>query len=132
MNMSKRLVVVAILALGTLLAACGPATTPATESPAYPAPELEGYPVPAQVDEPFDNPYPGPSEGVTIYSEWSVAETAILNGQVEQIFQASTFHVTLVLKDGSVILAKEPALDEVLRLIERCGDPCQGLEVTDQ
>lgn len=131
MNTKYRLVMILVFALGMLLAACSSSTpAPATEAPAYPGPEA--YPAPARMAEPVYNPYPGPSEGVTNYVEWAAAETAILDGQVDEAFQAATLHVTLVLKDGSVMLAKEPATDEVVKVIERCGDACQGLEVTNQ
>jgi hypothetical protein len=136
MKTSIRLVVVVALAFGVVLAACSPSAPastpeaqpqPATSEPnAYPAPQ-EAYPPPAQAI-PAYNPYPGPSEGVTNYIEWSAAESAILAGQVAQVYQADTMHVTLVLKDGSVQLAKEPALDEVFKVIDTCGDACKDIQ----
>jgi len=136
MKTSIWLVIVLVLALGVALAGCSPAAPantpeaqpqPENSDPgAYPAP-LEAYPPPAQVI-PVYNPYPGPSEGVTNYVEWAAAESAILGGQVAQVFQADSLHVTLVLKDGNILLAKEPALDEVYQVIDTCGDACKDIQ----
>jgi hypothetical protein len=37
-------------------------------------------------------------------------------------------HITLVLKDGNVAVTVEPVLDEVFRVIERCGQTCDDIE----
>jgi hypothetical protein len=134
MDTTKRLVIVAALALALFLASCAPGTpiTPvqtapsATEAPASPGPE--GYPQPLLVD-PSQGTYPGPGGDVSNYVVWGIAEAALMEGRVAQVFQNETWHVTLVLKDGTVMLALSPAADEVQNIIQRCGDACQGLEV---
>lgn len=136
MKISKWLFAVLILALGITLAGCSsaaPANTPeaqpqpeTNDAGVYPAP-LDAYPAPAQ-QLPVYNPYPGPSEGVSNYVEWAAAESAIMGGQVSQVYQADTMHVTLVLKDGSIMLAKEPAQDEVFKVIDACGDACKDIQ----
>lgn len=130
-----------VLLITMILAACSPAATPAptfvSTQGAYPAPGLSNlaqtYPAPDQsTNVLIYNPYPGPSEGVTNFIDWPQAEQTILSGQVAKVYYASTQHVTLVLKDGSVALTMEPTFDEVLRVIERCGDACKGIEKITQ
>jgi hypothetical protein len=120
-----------------LLSACGTATpvsptptpAPVIEAPATTYPEPAGaYPAPAPVVVEVANPYPGPGQEQGNYAEWPQAEETILSGQVARFFQASSKHVTLVLKDGSILLALEPAIDEVIRVIERCGEACKDIE----
>jgi hypothetical protein len=133
MKNNSRLVILFVLIFSMLVAACGPATptaspTEVTEpSVTYPEPEA-AYPAPA-VSAPAANPYPGPSEGVTNYASWSQAESALMGGLVSQVFEAATLHVTLVMKDGSIMLALEPSSGEVSRVIETCGDACKGVEM---
>ncbi len=136
-----------------VLVACGPAATPvptatATQEPpqvpvqsniqeSYPAPDQSNapgsYPAPAPSgNEPVYSPYPGPSEGVTNFMDWSQAEQTILDGKVAKAYEAPTQHITLVLKDGSVALTMEPTLDEVQRVIERCGEACKDIEKISQ
>jgi len=99
---------------------------PTDEDPAYPAPAIIS---PPSISLPLVvyNPYPGPSEGVTNYVDWSVAEEAIINGEIVEAYQAHTLHVTLVKKDGALILSIEPEIDEVFRVLDRCGDPCKDV-----
>lgn len=135
MNTKTKLVFLLFLALSILAAGCSPSAPvdnpPAQAEPtAYPGPG-DVYPAPVVV-EPVYNPYPGPSEGVTNYVEWAQAESALMAGQVTSIYQAASLHVTLVLKDGSILLAKEPAMDEVMKVIETCGDPCKAIEKVNE
>jgi hypothetical protein len=116
------------------LAACGNAQTPTpaptniptSASPTNPVNLQEVYPPPQPVEA--YNPYPGPSAGVTNIIDWSKAEELILGGQVSKAYHATTQHVTLVLKDGSVALTLEPVPDDLSRAIEKCGEPCKDLE----
>ena len=111
----------------------GQGQPPGQGVPAYPSPGADSsiYPAPAQ-DIPVYNPYPGPSEGVVNYLEWAKVEELILGGKVSKVYHAQSMHVTLVLKDGSVAIAIEPALDEVFKVIERCGQACSDIEQTKE
>lgn len=125
------------LLLAILLAACqtGTSTTqPTTESAiAYPAPVqqviateevgVEAYPPPLQV-VPY-NPYPDPTDGDVI--EWRHAEFLILSGGVKEVAQYHSLEVTLTLDDGRKVSTKEPVIDEVFKVIERCGDLCEDI-----
>ena len=146
--------VILVLLSAAVLVACSPAATPAppvlptqesyplpeqptppgesSTQPEQPTPPGESYPQPEQPILPVYSPYPGPSEGVTNFIDWSQAEETILSGKVAKVYQAPTQHITLVLKDGSVALTTEPLLDEVTQVIERCGDPCKDIEKISQ
>ena len=81
---------------------------------------------------PFDpavmfNPYPGPSGEVTDWTKWEQALVVIKSGDVVEVYQVETLHVTLVLGDGRLVLTKEPEIGEVFRIIEECGDACKDI-----
>ena len=155
--MKHKIVFVTILtlALAMLISSCESAaapspTAPVEASPApaggvpeYPAPAegIPEYPAPAQaVPEypapqqamPAYNPYPGPSESASNFIDWTQADALIQSGEVAEVYQAQTLHVTLVLKDGSVALTIEPAIDEVSKSIEQCGEACKDTKVVNQ
>jgi hypothetical protein len=58
---------------------------------------------------------------------WPVAEEMILNGEVRQVTQLHSLEVTLYLWDGREVVTMEPKIDEVFRVIERCGEPCSDI-----
>jgi hypothetical protein len=62
-----------------------------------------------------------------VWTAWEDAVVVINSGEVIEVYQAETLHVTLVLGSGTIILAKEPEIDEVFRIIEECGEPCSGV-----
>ncbi len=95
---------------------------PTIQAEAYPGPE-EPYPPPVLV-VPVYNPYPGPSERENNYLGWLEAEALVLRGEVSEAYQAPTLHVTLVLTNGDVVLTVEPEIDEIFKVVERCGDLC--------
>jgi hypothetical protein len=100
------------------------ALTETAEPEVEPAPtepsETESYPAPVSPATTRSAAYPEPSEEIS----WDEAEGLILEGQVAQVFQSHLLRVVLVLKDGRTIETVEPAIDEVFRAIEACGDPC--------
>lgn len=107
----------------------GQGQPPAQGLQAYPSPGADSsiYPPPGQ-DIPVYNPYPGPSEGVNNYLDWAAVEGLILGGKVSKVYHAQSMHITLVLKDGNVAVTIEPTLDEVFKVIERCGQACSDIE----
>lgn len=72
--------------------------------------------------------YPGPGQGPTQTISWDEAVALIQDGRVAKVTQAQTLQVTLALKDGTVAQTTEPALDEVFKVIDACGDPCKDIE----
>ncbi len=111
-----------------------PSPTSGPETMAKPSPVVgEAYPPPSDTyppplgDIPAYNPYPGPSDGVVEYLDWDQVEALILKGEVSEVYQAHSLHVTLVLPDKRVVNAFEPQIDEVFRLLDRCGDPCKDV-----
>jgi hypothetical protein len=127
-----------------LLAACGsgapiagetPTPTAAEQAqPGYPPPPPtpvssgEGvYPYPPSGAPIPYNPYPAHEGAGGNQVSWEEAQAIILEGQVEQIFQFHDLTVIMTLKDGTQIETIEPAIDEVLRIIDRCGDKCADI-----
>ena len=103
----------------------GETEVPTLQAETYPGPE-QPYPAPELV-LPIYNPYPGPSEGVSNYINWSEAEALVLRGEVSEAYQTHSLHVTLVLIDGNVALTIQPELDEIFNVVERCGDLCKEI-----
>jgi len=90
----------------------------------YPAPQVEPtVPLPAVL-------YPMLSDGDKI--GWIQAQALIKNDEVERISQTHDLEVTLFLKDGRALVTMEPAIDEVLRIIEMCGQACSEIVVATE
>ena len=95
---------------------------------AYPAP-VEAYPQP-QIYDPYPDSETSSLEAVEI--EWGEAQKIIMNGAVSQVTQTHDGMVILHLKDGVVFTAKQPQLDEVLKVIEKCGDDCKDIRIATE
>jgi len=87
-----------------------------TEQTAYPGPK------PTLVEAIASSAYPAPGGGEEI--SWEDAKTMILNGEISRVMQAHTKVVTLFTKDGRVLVTIEPNIDDVLTIVEQCGDAC--------
>jgi hypothetical protein len=77
-----------------------------------------------------NSPYPAPGEAETI--GWSEAEEIILSGEVMKITQTKALEIMLLLEDGRLLITTEPAIDEVLRVKEACGEKCSHVTVTTE
>lgn len=127
--------VLIMLAVVFLATACTSTPTPdPTQALPTSAPAPTTYPEPV-ADTPSDpeytpnaTPYPLPVS--TQEADWAVAETFILSGQVISIAQGKDLAVTITLQDGRVIATTQPAADEVLKVIEKCGSTCANILVT--
>lgn len=140
-------VIILVMAMLIFASACGSTQTPDvqdTENPPVSVPESpteipteaasdseEAYPAPMSPVEVY-NPYPGPSDGVMEWTEWQDAVVVINSGDVLEVYEVETLHVTLVLADGRVILAKEPEFGEVSRLLQACGDACKDVVIKSE
>jgi hypothetical protein len=133
-------------------------TTAATAAPATaaPAPTANAYPEPypllptydpylqPALPDPYAYPaqvaplapgaadmlYPGVLDGSEVY--WIQAVSMILNGEVTKVMQTHDLKVYLTLKDGRTLLAIEPQIDEVMKVIQSCGDPCSKILVATE
>jgi predicted small lipoprotein YifL len=129
------LVVLMIVVLS--LSACG-GQTPATELPdaaGDTATEQVTYPAPQALENPTaeviaSGAYPAPGAGEEI--SWDEAKTMILNGEINRVMQAHTMVVTLFTKDGRVLVTIEPNIDDVLTVVEECGDVCKDTTVVTE
>lgn len=82
--------------------------------------------VPLQTIPPTPLETPGVISTPTII-KWSDAEAAIMAGKVREVVQLHSLKVTLTLKDGQTLVTIEPIIDEVFRVIERCGKKCSDI-----
>lgn len=90
----------------------------------YPAPQVEPTaPLPAVL-------YPMIATGDEV--SWHQAQALIKNDEVERISQTHELKVTLFLKDGRALITVEPVIDEVLRIIEQCGEGCSEIAVATE
>lgn len=118
--------------------------TPTSEAEGYPPPQnqplSEGvYPYPPAQSPAVQPGYPAPQDPQSVpgifqpeqdeqdFIPWEQSKLLILNGQVESIAQFHDLTVVLTLKDGRTILTKEPAIDDVFKLIEQCGQQCADI-----
>lgn len=91
---------------------------------AYPAPQSEPTaPLPAVL-------YPMYADGDEI--GWVQAQAMIKNDEVERIVQTHELKVTLFLKDGRALVTIEPEIDDVLKIIEECGENCSSIAVATE
>ena len=58
---------------------------------------------------------------------WDEAKDLITSGMVTQAFQSHALEVRLYLKDGTSVVTTEPQIDEVIRVIRACGEPCANI-----
>jgi hypothetical protein len=113
-----------------------PTSTVEVYPPAQNQSSAEGtYPYPPQSPSVQDG-YPAPQSPQTVpggaqpeqdaqdFVPWDEIKLMILNGQVESVAQFHDLTVVLTLKDGRTIWTKEPAIDEVFKLVEQCGQKC--------
>jgi hypothetical protein len=75
--------------------------------------------------------YPGPSGEFTNFTAWEIAESALLDGLAAQVYTSPTGHLTIILKDGGVMLALEPIVGEYKNTLAECGEACKEIEVIE-
>ncbi len=116
------------LLLVLALAACQPAvveTPAATEAPEnYPAPQQE-----QAVVEQTNTLYPEAASGSEV--SWAQAFGMLMNGEISEILGAKAEKITLMLKDGRSLQALQPAIGDIQRVIENCGEPCAAVQLSD-
>jgi hypothetical protein len=111
-----------------LLALCGCTRNdgaPISESPLTVGSPLDPQMsiVPGALESAVATPKPSRQDEIP----WTEAEALILEGEVQQVVQLHSLEVTLVLRNGMGVKTTEPTIDEVFRVIERCGDACSDM-----
>ncbi len=125
------------------LAACQSATPVATFSPQqtaapYPPPQVTplpnvgAYPALAVTESTGGAMYPAPGSGGTDTISWDEAKSILLNGEVAEIVQLHSLEVKLTLKNGSMLSTTEPAIDDVFKVIDECGEKCADISVATE
>lgn len=148
--MKKIRLIVSVLVLMMVAVACQK-TSPgggesATEAPvseaSIPYP-VSGQPAPAEFGAypstgdpnaaPVSDPkmlYPHLKDGDML--EWQSVEGTIFSGMVVSVSQKHDLQVSVTLKDGRTLLSTEPAIDDIIKIIQRCGDPCKDIKVATE
>jgi hypothetical protein len=140
-----------LLLIGAVLAACKPTanppqvtTQPGAEPTGAVVAEPGSYPSPEAQVTPGGNSYPAPNPGLLSGSalypdvkdgdqiDWLQAQAMISNGEVGQVVQTHALQVTLMLKDGRSLITTEPVIDEVMRVIEACGATCSDIKIATE
>jgi hypothetical protein len=145
-----------ILILVALSACSSPAPTAepsptAGQSPEYPPPEqiypapFEAYPFPwhdaypsSEQEVPVQGfqypyplpgslPYPSPLDPEEV--PFDQAAAMVMNGEVAQVLQTHDLNVILTLMDGRRFITTQPEIDEILKLIDECGEPCEEIVI---
>jgi len=111
--------------------------TPAQESiDSYPPSDIPAYPVPTYPSGPYPVPvvpsvlYPGAKDGDDVL--WDQAVSMIMNDEVSQVTQTHDLKVFLTLKDGRTLVTLQPSIDEVIKVIEKCGEKCKNIRIASE
>ncbi len=106
-----------------------PTAVPATAYPLPPAPGPYPAPYPA-VMQPGGPLYPNYQDGAEV--TWEQALAMIMNGEVSKATQTHDLKVFLTLKDGRTLVTVEPAIDDVMKVIQTCGEMCKDIVVATE
>jgi len=63
---------------------------------------------------------------------WEDARSIIMNGEAKLVVQSHNLDVRIAHEDGTVYIAKEPEIDDVFQVLERCGAPCDATAVATE
>lgn len=90
------------------------------------------YPAPMITEGTGESGYPAPGSVETETVSWEEARSIILNGEVAQVFQLHSLEVKLTLKNGNKLSTTEPAIDDIFKVIEECGEKCADISVATE
>jgi len=116
-----------------------PKTTEGYPPPVKPVYPESTYPSSSQPSTDLSN-YPEPSVSTSLYPDakdgdevpWSNAVAIILNGEVTQVMQTHDLKVSLSLKDGRTLMTIEPNIDDMIKVIEECGENCKYIRIATE
>ena len=136
-----------ILLLAVLLSACQSGQPAVPETPEYPGPAQGAPPVQAPISG-QEYPYPGqdvmslvtPTYPPVLYPDakdgdeiyWGMVMAMIQNGEVAKVVQTHERKLFVTLKDGRSFISWEPNVDDVLNIIQDCGEPCKDIAVATE
>ena len=147
---SKRLMIAMLLVI-TVLMGCQffptgvtPSATPINVGTPYPSLDTGAYP-PVEIPptpDPYLQPeqqaappevgllYPDLKDGDSL--QWYQAVGVIYLGQVTKVLQDHSLNVYITLKDGRTLVTVEPQIDDILKVIEQCGEICKDIRVATE
>ena len=103
-------------------------TPPESEDPgSYPFPQAQPAPSLGGIS---DFTYPNVEDGGEL--SWFQARSTIMNGYVVQVVQTHELKVLLTLEDGRTLITYEPNIDDVLKIVEECGELCKDVVVATE
>lgn len=73
----------------------------------------------------YSGTVPEETEAQTV--SWKEVTTILRSGNVAQVTQLHNLTVTLILKDGTRIVTKEPTIDDIWDEVHSCGTPCDDM-----
>jgi hypothetical protein len=100
------------------------------DSGAYPEVGATASPIAQSLVAQTEPVYPDLNDGAEV--AWPQVQGIIFSGQVAKVGQTHDLNVYLTLKDGRTFKTVEPAIDDVLKLIQACGDLCKEIRVATQ
>ena len=61
--------------------------------------------------------------------EWAEAKSFINSKptEIDDVFQAHSLHINILLKNGDVLKTKESYIDEIFAVLRKCGVPCKHI-----
>jgi len=147
-RMMIAIVLVIIVLMGCQLTPAGvqPTATAVSAGTPYPSLDTGAYPYPLVEIPPTPDPYLQPEqqavppEAGMLYPdlkdgdslEWYQAVGVIFMGQVTKVLQAHSLDVFITLKDGRTLVTVEPQIDDVLKVIEQCGEICKDILIATE
>ncbi len=136
----------ALFACAVLSPGAKETVAPVIETKIMPA-EVEAYPYPypslAPTLQVLEGGYPDPMAQYSLLIlypdlkdgdslEWEQAMGAVYSSQVTKVMQTHDLKVYLTFKDGRTLVTVEPAIDDILKLIDSCGDLCKDIKVATE
>ena len=121
-----------------------PAVTDTPLTGMYPPSDLSvgpGQVYPGSTESPANlSAYPGPTTSTVLYPDaksgdevsWNQALSMIQNGEVTQVMQSHDLKVYLTLQDGRTLMTVEPAIDEIIKMIKKCGENCKNIQIATE
>lgn len=65
-----------------------------------------------------------PTGGEAESTDWEILKAAVMNCEVEGVFQTHSLNVTAEMKDGRVISATEPTIDDIFDVTAAAEPKC--------
>ena len=63
---------------------------------------------------------------------WNEALKILNSGQVTHVDQTHSKVVSLVLKNGTKFITEEPNIDDIVKEVKKCGEPCKNILISTE